>query len=579
VDPHDLSFDDVLQIDHYNTLRHYAHLASTNPYFRVSWPYLHVIQVQAGSRYDYRTHRQIPIYEWTVGEVREWDSTTADGKPAIKLVTGRDRAVSQSMQSRIDKEKIVNITEKSDPATLIAFLHDCEQNVRTARYFEPEHNDVLMEFPDGKQWVVIRPEDVIAEGRSLNDCARAENSNTILISLREAITETHVQALLKAEIVFPERIDSKSEVESVIVQLRGYANSKPTPEMHQYIVPLLYSSWIQFLVTPNFSSINTFYLSDLDPETLALLKRRKPHLFSAQKFNDAYGVSGYPVAIADKITEQIVLPTRQLLQVLQAKRQHSSLRKKALQQLQRRLQNGTKYKRAQLLQAVQDLLLRTKDKSLISAIFDLVNGFKSQQTMFTDFLTLRRDWLMEERNHTFFAGLLNRALPLTGSHYYNSRILTTAVLNILQQSAPYQPAVLLKILFEVRFDAKSARNVQRLAEALLQVYVDDPRRLDKDVCRWYMQEAGGWGSTQHRGFPNVIPLSRTLKRQFRQLIEHSVRTGNECHMDLAITMIAGMSDKDQARMQMLVAYLAEQMIAQRGSRRSDIYEQLGRLIQ
>jgi len=585
VDAHDLSLDGALQIDHYAALRHYAHLAQTNPYFRLPWPHIHKIiyQEPGRRRWNYQTHEYELETKIVVGEIREWESKTREGKPAVKILTGANRAVSETVATRIEKDKIIDVTESSGPEELLAFLKDTEDNVETARFFEPVHHEVLLKFPDGKDWVVIRDDDRRAEGSSLRDCATAENKNTILISLREPVTDTHVQALLKAEIVFPKlsarpSLEEIKNTKGIIVQLRGYRNSKPTLEMHPYIIPLLQQKWIVHLVPPNFSSSNTFMLGDLMPDDYQPLRKKKRYLFSAKRFYDKYGKLGYSTRIRDHILEKIDMPFKDIYEILSAKRYNLVMRRKALREFKKRLNRGTKHRRSQLYDVAEKLLFSTKNKSLINDILDIFNGHKKKYKLFLQFFNTRREWLLQERNTTFFTTLIESALPGSGG-YYARKSLPKGMLTLLNEILPDHYDFVFKLIYEVRFDDASGKNLRQLLERVLSTIIEDPSKLNYELCGWYQDESVGWGGTQHRSFANAIPLSRKLLKQLQQLIDISIDRKNDCYMDLAVTIAMNMTQEDKDKMKPLITKLTRAMFDPSArSIKSKVYEQLGRFI-
>jgi hypothetical protein len=600
IDYHDLSLDGELQIDNYENFRHFAHLAQTNPYFRLAWP-THLFQVTYENpewRSYYRTshyHRNIPQMLTVSGEIREWNSRTRDGQPAIKLLTGGNRVVSETTLTRIPKDKITRIWESSGPSSLLAFLKDMESNIRPDRFFEPAHHDTLMHFPDGKDWVIIRDDDISAEGSSLGDCGRAENGKTILISLREPVTSTHYQALLKAEIAFPSLntlplVEEIKKNQGIIVQLRGFRNSKPSEDLHPYILPLLQQSWIVHLVEPNFSSRTTFDLEDLNEITREELKKKKPILFSTKRFYNRFkNRMTFAAGVRQKILDRITMPPSEIIKILGAKRYNLTSRRKALEEFKKRLNNGVKHMRSQLFAAAEELLMRTKAKPLISDIMGIFSGHKRKLFIFLKFYHHRKDWLFE--NLKFFMDLFVSSLPNEKSNsYYTSKILPPSYFRILMSSlSSYDEKrfeFVFKLIYETRFHEKSGKYLRLLVERMLELVIthDSPdnvasyeRVLSSDLCDWYQNEPGGWGSTSHRIFSNEIPLSNKLKKQFLQLIKLSIARHNDCYLDLAMTIYSRMSADNKRKLSFLGRPLFE-IIMGGGRLSKEAYEALGRII-
>jgi hypothetical protein len=566
VDKYDLALDDVFQLDHYNTLRHFAHLADTNPYFRMVWPRLHEVTYDSGREWSRVANRYTDGVKTVVGEIREWDSKTQGrgsyGEPAIKIVTGANRAQA-SAADRIEKSKIRHTRETADPSAVIAFLKDMEDNVQTSRFFEPERHEVLLSFPDGKDWVVIDQRDIRAEGSSLRDCATAENRNTILISLREPVTKTHYQALLKAEIVFPSiqsapppTLDVIQDKPGVIVQLRGYGNSKPDSDLHKYIVPLLQQKWLVHIAKPEYQSQNTFILDDLGQETVEIFRQKKRTMVSPKSFYNKFkdrGFGQYPARIKNHILDEIEFPVGEMLEILSAKRYNLTMRRKALQAFKKRLNKGTKYLRKELFEAAESLLFNTKNKAMIKDILDAFSGHKKQHVLFLRFLENNQEWLLD--NDKFLLELIRNSLPQgTGTinrYWIRNRNLPKGITSVLQQIAKTNCEFVLKLLYELPFDEPSKKNTRLLLETSLDTLLaqDDSYIVGnfRELCSWFQEESVGWGRSQHRVFANEIPLSNKLLKQFKQLVKLSEEHRNDCFMDLALSIVARMSQKDKER--------------------------------
>lgn len=593
VDYHDLSLDDELQLDHYGSFRHFAQLAETNPYFRAPWPrQLHEVTYKNPSTLHYQ-RRERPTLT-VVGEIREWDSNTQAGEPAIKLLTGKTRVVSETTLTRIAKDSITNIVETSAPSKILGFLHDMEDNMQTERYFEPARHDVLMQFDDGKAWVVIQDEDIGAEASSLGDCGQAENRKTILISLREPVTQTHWQALLKAEVAFPKLSETPSLEEirggaGVIVQLRGYKNSKPSQDLHPYIVPLLQQPWILHLVAPSYSSGTTFRLEDLDEEASRLLRKQRsvlynPRLFYKRQKNNF----GYAADVRNKLLDQITMAPSEILSILSAKRRNQVERRKAVTEVQRRLNSGVKHMRGPLIKAVEDLLLRTKSKALIKDILGVFNGHKRKQTLFLRFYEHRKEWLFD--NPTFLLSLFTSMLKKKGYKRAIPPTLFRILLDLLQEyDEPYFDFVF-RLIYATQIHVESSRYLRVLVERMLDLIIENDgpgkpqhfgRRLSGELCHWYQNAPLGWGSSEHREFKNEIPYSRKLARQLGQLIEISAYRNDDCYLDLAVTILGAMARNDQKQVTTVFKPLFE-IIMDRGSGRyhlsTEAYLALGRII-
>ena len=600
VDPYELSLDDELQIDHYGTLRHFIHLSQTNPYFRISWPKLHrIIYTEMGlALYRQGRYHRPRIEKEVLGVVRQWDSQTKGHSPkeAVKILRGRHLSDSPAVQdqTRIPKEDIVRVEATGKPSDLIEFLKDVEANIVTRREFIPAVHEPFLSFDDGKDWVIIRKQDISAEGMSLSDCGQPENSGrAVLLSLREPIPGTEYRrALLKAEVVFPSRIGYTPKISElqqsmgVVNQLRGFGNSKPDPELHKYIVALLEEGWIGHLVEPDFSPKAIFDLEDLSPADRRKLHKTSKALFDTKLFFDKFKTLSYPARIREQLIDKIELPVKHILEIVSAKSYNPAMRKVALAQIRNRIARGDKYFRKKLFDALEAYLLRTKDKSVIKEILRILWGTKKVYQVFLQFARKRKEWLLRDGNQTFFLNILKGSLP-RGQHYH-SKALPASLLDFLLYiiEEPSGCTFVIKLLFETRFE--STPRLRKLVEAMISeiLYDTDHEILDYDTCNWFMKVPGGWGSYAHRDFNNEIPYSRKLIRLLNKLLEFSASeddlSNRDCYIDLAVTIAANIRSKSMSRplvrrpfVKKLSSLINEDI--PRLSRHT-VYEQLGRLI-
>ena len=325
--PYDLALDGELAVEIYAEFRHFIELAIANPYFRNPWPTLHWVSFK-----DHRYHRQAPETHRWLGQIIRRDVKLtgyrygfSSDSPAIVILRGAYMAdpVGQEANTEVPTEAIEWIEETGKPSDLIKFLKDAEEHLQTARYFIPKTHQPFITFEDGKAWVIIDSRDVDAEASSLSDCGRGQYSsdNIILISLREPVTEKYYKALLKAEIVFPNEVDTKtyqgiSQSLGVINQLRGYANSKPSLDLHRYIIPLLQQPWVAQIVTPNHRPKETFQLADLPQEAADQLQKVNPKLFDPSSFYHQFRVLEYPSYLRDQIIDRMSFPVPVVIEIL-----------------------------------------------------------------------------------------------------------------------------------------------------------------------------------------------------------------------------------------------------------------------
>jgi len=347
----DLALDGELQIDHWISLQHFIQMSGTNPYFKQEWPVLHRVRAELRAN----TYTELETFAWLGKLAKETTKLSSKrcgpketgyggneagyrkGDPAIKLLRGAyiGDPVGAEAETEIPKAAILSMEETFKPSDVIEFLKDAESNLQTSTYFIPKYHQPFMTLQDGKAWTVIGDEDKENEKQSLGDCATGEyrDASIIVISLREPIMTspegTFYRTRLRAEIVFPRGVpaqptyDDFNKSVGVINQLRGYANSKPQPGLHKYIVPLLAQPWIGQLILPEYNpdaarptQESIFWLSDLSPSDRAYLETANPKLFDAKAFYDQVKSLNYPQRVETKIMEGIEFPTSYIIQML-----------------------------------------------------------------------------------------------------------------------------------------------------------------------------------------------------------------------------------------------------------------------
>lgn len=386
---YDMALDGELQIDYWNELQHFIQMSGANPYFRTEWPMLHKVTAELKVHHWGEETERVA---W-LGKLVKENTKLSDrrhgfdeGSPAIKILRGAyiGDPVGAEEHTELPKDAIILMEETFKPSDVIAFLKDAEENLETSTYFIPKYHQPFLSFPDGKVWTVIAVEDRENEKKSLGDCATGEYTDTsiIVISLREPVMTTpqgtYYRTRLRGEIVFPRDVSGQpsfaefSRSSGVINQLRGSANSKPSPSMHKYIVPLLEQEWAAHLIRPNHRPDDIFWLSDLSPEDQAYLQAKNPKLFDARAFYEQVKTLDFPKRLEDKIMEGIDFPTSYVIEVLAdiAAREfdyHGGSPRSGIvtRALRRRLEEKTPAPELQqLLDAAENSLLRLRSKDV-----------------------------------------------------------------------------------------------------------------------------------------------------------------------------------------------------------------------
>lgn len=263
------------------------------------------------------------------------------------------------------------------PSDIIKFLEDAESNLKTARFFIPVSHQPFMTFPDGMSWVIVPPgPDRALEGASLRDCGRPKwDRNTIIISLREKVPvgdTIYYKSHLKAEIVFQSDSNTTQYEEikkqfGIIHQLRGISNTKPSKDLHKYIIPLIEQSWIRFIVKPTYFRVeDSFEIKDLSSEEINILKYKNESLFDAKSvylyMKDSYE---YPYDLKQQIMDAIILSVNEVESILSASKEDlesapnmGALIPKAISSLSDIFKNGSELDKQRINSVIEFIYLK-----------------------------------------------------------------------------------------------------------------------------------------------------------------------------------------------------------------------------
>jgi hypothetical protein len=257
--------------------------------------------------------------------------------------------------------------------------------------------------------------------------------------------------------------------------------------------------------------------------------------------------------LIEEAFEIVELPIKDIIKVISAKRYNLMIRQLAIKSLKQRNNRGNKYMRNKAFEAVKGLLLRTKTKGLIEQLLNVFEGHQKQYSLFYSFVTHRIDWLSLERNQSFFVSLMQNSLPRSKSAGFHHRSMPGPLYRLFKKLIKEDMTenscdIIIKMLFNVKFDQESMPLIRSLLETIIDAIIADPKKLTHSLCQWYQAVPGGWGSTEHRSFDNKIPMSRKLKKQFIKLAEITFETGNDCYLDLAVTIAEQMESGDRQQL-------------------------------
>lgn len=278
-------------------------------------------------------------------------------------------------------------------------------------------------------------------------------------------------------------------------------------------------------------------------------------------------LSNRAMDLSSKALESVDLPIKNIIQVLASEKVTPTVRKIAFASLRKKVQNGDSKVRGRVFRVVLNLLLKTRSKPMVDEIINIFEGHQRQYELCYKFIRARLDWLTEDKNIKYFIKLIRSVLPSSESNErYGDKTLPKEiekVLSYLLQSKPDNCALIIKLLFEIRFGTdidSDKKRISSLLEKTLDVIIHNPEKLTRDLCLWYQREPGGWGTYDHRRFPSIIPLSSKLKRQFRDLLVLSKKTGNDCYLDLAISIAERMSADDKEKLSGLASTLVKETL-------------------
>lgn len=267
----------------------------------------------------------------------------------------------------------------------------------------------------------------------------------------------------------------------------------------------------------------------------------------------------------------INISTKDLIKVLRLPRVNRVTRDTAIKAINLKIKEDDKTIRSRVFSAVKDLLVHTKDKSLIKSLLKIYSGHQGQYHLFHALLSNKLEWLMHQNNRTFFLDLIDSNLPTSRTSYSYQKEISKPVYKILLKSVSDDLiedncTFVLKLLFETRFDDKSKKMAQKLLEVVLSKILEQPNRLTPHMCNWFQQKPKGWGATEHRKFVNKLKLTPKLLRQiqgFLKISTDSTRSARrECYLDLVITIAEAMSHEDRQKLRStlavpLVKYIVE----------------------
>jgi hypothetical protein len=154
-----------------------------------------------------------------------------------------------------------------------------EWQARMGRYIGPDEvpddGEVLVEFPDGSQWINLNKSECDAEARSMGHCGNVDwgNDGDRVVSYREPMQhpQTGAHGWIPRLTFILDRHENLGE-------MKGFKNQRPSAKYHPQIVELLKSDYVKGIKGGGYSPENNFNIDQLDDDVREKLLAEKPEL-------------------------------------------------------------------------------------------------------------------------------------------------------------------------------------------------------------------------------------------------------------------------------------------------------------
>lgn len=148
---------------------------------------------------------------------------------------------------------------------------------------------LFLSFPDGWKWVELQRSSCRREGKAMRNCGNTAHTKAgdVILSLREPVEleVTGRGGKKKKEKFWKPHLNFILN-DGCIGEMKGFANERPSKELHQYIIKLLEDPRIECLVGGGYRPENNFSLKHLSPSQRKRLLNLKPHLDQEGKRNN-----------------------------------------------------------------------------------------------------------------------------------------------------------------------------------------------------------------------------------------------------------------------------------------------------
>jgi hypothetical protein len=152
--------------------------------------------------------------------------------------------------------------------------------------------EVLVEFPDGHQWINLNRSSCTKEGAAMGHCGNtATNGSTeTVLSLRQPVNERGQTTKERTTNHWRPRATFILETTNgMLGEMKGRNNQKPSEKLHPYIIGLLQLDMIKGVRGGGHAPEENFAISDLEDDVRDALIERKPALGTMRNMIELFG--------------------------------------------------------------------------------------------------------------------------------------------------------------------------------------------------------------------------------------------------------------------------------------------------
>lgn len=174
--------------------------------------------------------------------------------------------------------------------------------------YDEEENQptVIIQFPDGSQWVNLDRSSCSREGDAMGHCGNTASNQRYerVLSYRTPVTKDgHPTKDITTRFWRPRLTFILDTRDGYLGEMKGRANNKPKEELHPYIVELLKQDFIKGIRGGGYKPEANFEMDDLDEQTREALVNIKPSLGTLMQHFNAEGWDGVKPRVIDLLTD------------------------------------------------------------------------------------------------------------------------------------------------------------------------------------------------------------------------------------------------------------------------------------